>query len=219
MKLIYATFVVSVAFISLVKSQNIELWRSEPRNNIWLQRQADLTFSTSSTGTAAYTINIVDTNRYQQMDGFGGSLTDASCWLFHYRLSASKRAEVLGNLFGPGGINLSLLRQPIGSSDFAWEAWTFGDTPNNVDDFQLNNFYLWREDDYIRPVFDQAMRVNPGRIKLFASPWSPPAWMKTNKHLNGNIGILSDNYTFFTAIFFRILNNFIKLGISLPNGK
>lgn len=183
-------FVSSILTVMMtVKSQSIELWRSEPRNNVWLRRESDLMFTQIPSGSVPYTINIVDSTRYQQMDGFGGSLTDASCWLFYYRLTPAKRNEVLQNLFGPSGINLSLLRQPIGSSDFAWEAWTFGDTNNNVDDFQLNNFYLWREDAYIRPILNQALAVSPGRVKIFASPWSPPAWMKTRKHLNGNIGL------------------------------
>ena len=109
--------------IILVQSQRIEQWISQPRSNVFLSRAVDLTFSQSPVG-ASYNIAVDEAVRYQQMDGFGGSLTDASCWLFHYRLSAAKRAEVLGNLFGPVGINLSLLRQPLGASDFGWEAWT-----------------------------------------------------------------------------------------------
>lgn len=184
-KLLYILILGSIA---LARSQRIEVWKSEPRNGLFLSRQNDITFTSSSSSWSQYTLNVDDSVRYQQMDGFGGSLTDASCWLFYYRLSAAKRAEVLGNLFGPNGIYLSLLRQPLGASDFAWEAWTFDDTNNNADDWSLSNFYLWREDAYIRPILDQALQVSPGRIKLFASPWSPPAWMKTQKHLNGNTG-------------------------------
>lgn len=189
-----------LTLLAAAQSQRVEFWISQPQNNVWLQRQADLTFVTSTGGSSSYTIDVNEANRYQQMDGFGGSMTDASCWLFKYRLSASKRAEVLGNLFGSNGINLSLLRQPIGASDFGWEAWSLDDTTNNADDFALNNFYLWREDDYIRPMLDLALAVSPGRIKLFASPWSPPAWMKTNKHLNGNIG-LNKNESFWIIKF------------------
>lgn len=166
----------------------IEFWTSQPTKNIFLKREADLKFVPKSGNTTSYDINVNNDVKFQQMDGFGGSLTDASCWLLKYRLTPSKRNEILGKLFGSNGINLSLLRQPIGSTDFAWERWTLGDTKDNVDDFQLNNFYMWREDDYIRPMLDLALKVNPGRVKLFASPWSPPAWMKTQKHLNGNIG-------------------------------
>lgn len=109
-----------LSLVSVTFSQTIEYWISQPRNGVFLQRQADLTFSSTASGAVAYTLTVESNQRYQQMDGFGGSLTDASCWLFHYRMSAAKRAEVLGNIFGPAGINLSLLRQPLGSSDFAW---------------------------------------------------------------------------------------------------
>lgn len=83
---------------------------------------------------------------------------------------------------------MSLLRQPLGSSDFGWEAWTLDNTTTNSDDKDLKNFRLWRESAYIRPILAQALAINQGRIKLFATPWSPPAWIKTNKHLNGNVG-------------------------------
>ena len=122
------------------------------------------------------TITINQNIKHQKIDGFGASLTDASCWLLKYKLSPNKREEILEKLFGKDGINLSILRQPIGASDFNWEAWTYDDTSNNADDFNLNNFYLWREDDYIRPMLDMALNVSDGRIKIFASPWSPPGY-------------------------------------------
>lgn len=83
------------------------------------------------------------------------------------------------SLFGMDGINLSILRQPIGASDFNWESWTFDDVSNlnqSATDFDLRFFSLWRENDYIKPMLDMALSINPQNIKLFASPWSPPAW-------------------------------------------
>lgn|GEM_PF-1671969 len=165
----------------------VQVWLSNPNSNIWLMRQNDKSFSTSN-GNADYTININENVRYQIMEGYGASLTDSSCWLMYYKLTDVKRKEVMEKLFSPNGINISILRQPIGSSDFAWEMWTYDDTPNNVDDWNLTYFSLWREDAYIRPILNQAFNVNPGRIKIFATPWSPPAWMKTGKSLIGNVG-------------------------------
>lgn len=109
---------------------------------------------------------------------------------------------------------MSLLRQTLGASDFGWEAWSFADTNNNVDDFNLNSFALWREEAYIRPILTQALAVSPGRIKLFASPWSPPAWMKTNKHLNGNIGgsLRADCYAVYADYFVKYLKEYERMG-------
>ncbi len=169
--------------------ESVEVWLSVPSTSTMLVRQADIYFAADSV-VNNYTIIVNENTQYQQIDGFGGSLTDASCWLLKYKLTDQKRAEVMQDLFGLSGINISLLRQPIGASDFSWEAWTFDDTTNNTDDWSLSNFSLWREDAYIRPMLDMAYKVNSGRIKIFATPWSPPAWMRSNKGLYGDGGYL-----------------------------
>lgn len=78
----------------------------------------------------------------------------------------------------------------MGATDFSWSEWSLDDTTNNIDDFNLTGFGLWREDAYIWPILRQTLAVNPGRIKLFATPWSPPAWMKTKKDMIGAIGMV-----------------------------
>lgn len=176
-------------------SLRIELWISQPANNTYLTRidGGDLSFvqassSSTSSSPASYVINVNEGVKYQQIDGFGGSLTDASAWLFFYHLTPIKRIEILRKLFSSEGINLSLLRQPIGATGFAWNQFSFDDLANNLDDFSLSGFSLWREDAYMRPILDQALAVSPGRVKLFASPWSPPAWMRTNRSMIGSLG-------------------------------
>ena len=101
-----------------------------------LSRKADVQFS-STTGTANYNIRLDEDVTRQQMDGFGVSMTDASAWLMNYKLDNNKRAEVMERLFGTTGIGMSILRQPIGASDFNWEAYTYNDTWN---DTNLNDF-------------------------------------------------------------------------------
>jgi glucosylceramidase len=177
-----------------------------------LRQQTSLQFKKVSSSANVKEIKVNDLVKHQQMDGFGGSLTDASSWLLKYKLSDLKRAEVIAKLFGTQGINLSLLRQPIGSSDFGWEAWTFDDA--SVDDWSLKNFALWRENDYIRPILNLALNVNRGRIKLFASPWSPPAWMKTNRSMNGISGgtLRKECYDVYAEYFVKYIKENEKLG-------
>ena len=181
-----------LGLLAINKSTDIDLWISEPKNNIFLtQSSAGLKFmptSTANLSTVNYTINVNEGVKYQQMDGFGASLTDASSWLLFYHLSVSKRLEILRQIFGRDGIRLSLLRQPIGATDFAWNQWSFDDTTNNIDDFNMSSFSLWREDAYIRPILDQALAIDRGRVKLFATPWSPPAWMKSQKNMIATAG-------------------------------
>ena len=163
-------FVLLLVTALKAKCQNIEHWQSEPVLNSMLTQRASLNFG-PNVGNNPWTISINEQNKYQQIDGFGASLTDSSAWLIKYKLTDSKRKEVLESLFGASGIRMSLLRQPLGSSDFSWESWTFDDTSNNQDDFGLNNFAMWREDDYIRPMLNLSLDIDRGRIKLFASPW------------------------------------------------
>ncbi|WP_379128162.1 glycoside hydrolase family 30 beta sandwich domain-containing protein [Paenibacillus sp. sgz500958] len=148
--------------------------------NARLTRIGDKAFSSSS-GNADYTITVSEGTTYQQMDGFGVSLTDSSSWLLNYKLNATKRAEVMEKLFGYSGIGLSVLRQPIGSSDFAWSAYTYDDTAG---DTSLSQFTIGRDQPYIIPTVKAAIAKNPN-IKVFASPWSAPAWMKYSNALNG----------------------------------
>ncbi|WP_163192298.1 glycoside hydrolase family 30 beta sandwich domain-containing protein [Clostridium thermarum] len=193
-------------------SETVQVWLSNPNTGVWLQRQADTRFAADS-GINSYTITVDDSIKYQTMDGFGGSMTDASAWLMYYKLSSSKRAEVMNNLFGPNGINLSILRQPMGASDFSWEAWTYDDTTNNSDDWSLSNFSLWRENTYIRPMLDQAYNVNKGRIKIFATPWSPPAWMRSNRGLNGDGGYLRpEAYDTYADYFVKYIKAYAAMG-------
>lgn len=181
-----------LGLLAINKSTDIDLWISEPKNNIFLsQSSVGLKFTPTSTAnlsTVNYTINVNEGVKYQQMDGFGASLTDASSWLLFYHLSVSKRLEILRQIFGRDGIRVSLLRQPIGATDFAWNQWSFDDTTNNIDDFNMSSFSLWREDAYIRPILDQALAIDRGRVKLFATPWSPPAWMKSQKNMIATAG-------------------------------
>lgn len=176
--------------------QTVDIWLTDPDNNIWFVQQPSQSFSNYNETNSSYSINVTDTITYQTMDGFGASLTDSSCSLLKYQLTDLKRDEILKLLFTKNGIGLSLLRQPIGAPDFSRQAWSLDDTLNNTDDFNLNRFSLWHEDDAMRPILDAALNISQGRVKIFATPWSPPAWMKTGKNLFGAAGGTLRNDTF-----------------------
>lgn len=157
----------------MIVNSMVEFWQSDTKQKKMLVKKPSLNFTTDSSDIKNdYTIFVNPLVKYQKIDGFGASLTDSSAWLLNYRLTDGKRNQVIEQLFGPSGIRLSLLRQTMGSSDFAWEEWSFSDTQNNKDDFSLNSFSLWREDAYIRPMLNKALAASSGRIKIIASPWS-----------------------------------------------
>jgi glucosylceramidase len=126
------------------------------------------------------TITVDDTRKYQQMDGFGASLTDSSAWLLSHKLTDRQRKEALEKLFSPTkGIGLSVLRQPMGTSDFAIEDYSYDDLPAGETDPELKKFTIDRDRAYIIPILRETLAVNPN-LKIIASPWSPPGWMKTS---------------------------------------
>ncbi|RIX50944.1 glucan endo-1,6-beta-glucosidase [Paenibacillus nanensis] len=157
--------------------ESVEVWMTNETLSKALNREANVSFGPNS-GSNPLTIDVNENIRYQQMDGFGVSITDASAWLLTYRLSDAKRAEVYEKLFGYSGIGLSLLRQTIGASDFNWEIYSYNDTPN---DPNLTNFSISRDMPYIVPRVKQALNVNP-QLKVMAAAWSPPGWMKAGHY-------------------------------------
>jgi glucosylceramidase len=158
-----------------------------------LQAQPSVQFS-SGGQTTSLLITVEDTTSYQQMDGFGASLTDSSAWLIWNKLDASQQATLMQNLFSPtAGIGISFLRQPMGASDFSSVGnYSYDDMPPGETDPNLTNFSVVHDTAYIIPLLKQAITINPS-IKVMGVPWSPPAWMKTTGTMNGGEMITAYN--------------------------
>jgi len=129
------------------------------------------------------TIDIDQSITFQEIDGFGASVTESSAYLIYAFLTEQQRQSLMEGLFDPNvGIGLSYLRQPIGASDFRLSDYTYDDMPAGQTDYGLENFSIARDQAYIIPVLRQAVAINPN-IKIMGSPWSAPAWMKTSGQL------------------------------------
>ncbi|XP_014678234.1 PREDICTED: glucosylceramidase-like [Priapulus caudatus] len=91
--------------------------------------------------------------------------------------------NLLQSYFGETGIEYTIGRVPMGGCDFSTRKYTYDDTE---DDFMLSHFSLASEDlEYKIPVIKRALSMSRSPIPLYASPWSAPAWMKTNNDLAG----------------------------------
>ena len=103
-----------------------------------------------------------------------------------YRLSPAARDATMRSLFDPvHGDGLDYLRQPIGASDFvATAAYTYDDLPAGQTDYAQQHFSIAHDQAQILPLLRQSETLNP-RLQIVASPWSPPAWMKTGGSLIG----------------------------------
>jgi glucosylceramidase len=159
-------------------SVRIEVVESSEQLRESLQEKSPLQFG--SNRAPVLTINVNDSERYQQIDGFGASLTDSSAWLISQKLSEAQRRELLEMLFDPKkGIALRVLRQPMGASDFALEPYSYNDMPGGQQDPELKHFSVDHDKAYIIPILREALALNPD-LRIMGSPWSPPGWMKTS---------------------------------------
>ena len=119
----------------------------------------------------------------QTILGFGGSFDHATCENL-VKLPPERRQDVMEQLFHPRrGIGMNLMRVCIGTSDFTGVPYyTYDDVPAGETDPELTRFSIAKDRDQVIPVIKAARSVNPDLL-LYASPWSPPAWMKTSAAL------------------------------------
>ncbi len=171
-----------------------------------LAEQPSVTFAQAR--STAPTIVVDPGQTYQQMDGFGASITDSSASVL-YGLTPAARNTAMRSLFSHrDGIGVSFLRQPIGSSDFtaAAEHYTYDDVAPGATDLGLRHFSIKHDRAQVLPLLRQARSLNP-ELTVLATPWSPPAWMKTNDSLVG--GRLKDDPAIYDA-YARYLVKFVQ---------
>ncbi len=132
---------------------------------------------TPRTPTAKVEIELFPEKKLQRIDGFGGCFNELG-WEALLALSSEERRKVLEQLFSPEGANFTVCRVPIGASDYALSYYSYDDVP---EDFTLENFSIARDRYILIPFIKAAKEIRP-ELKLWGSPWSPPAWMKVNNH-------------------------------------
>lgn len=183
--------ILSVSAVSAQKAKEVVLWlTTADRSNLLARQPVSLHFQKSETHLPA--IEIDDKHSYQSMDGFGFALTGGSAQLL-IQMSVPQRKELLQQLFGTGAddIGVSYVRISIGSSDMNDHAFTYDDLPAGEADASLARFDLGPDSTTVVPVLQEILAINP-TIKILGSPWSAPAWMKTNDSLKG--GSLKPEY-------------------------
>ncbi|CAG0916919.1 unnamed protein product [Notodromas monacha] len=161
---------------------------------------------------AEFVISFSDSDTKQIFQGLGGSFTDAAA--FNYMaLSDDVKYHLVSSYYNPDvGINYVLGRVPMGGADFSWRLYTYLDTEN---DTELATFSLQEEDyDYKIPMIHDAMfATNRFYIKLIGSPWSAPAWMKTNNELYGQGKLKPEYYQIWADYFVRFLEEYFNVYI------
>ena len=162
----------------------------------------------------APTISIDPARSYQRIEGLGASITDSSA---HLVARSPHRDAIMRSLFDPrAGLGLSYLRQPMGASDFvAGPHYTYDDLPPGQTDYGMRHFSIAHDRAQILPLLRQALALNPS-LKVLASPWSPPAWMKTSGSLVGGRFIDDPrNYQAYARYFVRFVQDYQRAGVPI----
>lgn len=176
-------------------------------NEIFLLKELNSLHFSRTLGN--FTINIDTTSTFQSIDGFGAALTGSSAFLLR-NLSSHRRDSILRDLFDPvTGIGINYLRLTIGSSDFSIGLYSYCDTGN------INDFAIPQRDRLdLLPVLREILAINPS-MKILASPWSAPAWMKRNNSMLGGSLRGPEIYPDFAEYFVKYVKAFAAEGIHI----
>jgi glucosylceramidase len=194
---------------------------SGPAAQVWLttgdqlhllSRQADLQIR-STADASPVVIDVDEGTTYQEIVGFGAAMTDASAYLIQHKLGAQHDA-ILHELFGRNpGIGLSFIRVPMGASDFSTHDYSYDDMPAGQTDSTLAHFSIDEDRADKIPALKAALAINP-QLKLVASPWSPPAWMKTTGSLIKGT-LRPEFYDSFAKYFRKFIEGYTAEGVPI----
>jgi len=154
---------------------------------------------------------LVDTLRhFQTLEGFGGAFTEAAAVTWQ-KLSSTRQQEVLNNYFHTEqGHGYTLCRVHMNSCDFSLGNYAHVETPGDVD---LAGFNIERDRQALLPFIKAAQRVAKRPIKLLVSPWSPPAWMKSNGQMNNGGFLLPQFRQAWAQCFVRFIQAYANEGV------
>jgi len=171
------TTIVSILLIISLNSEaqykKIE-WVSTTENMPWVSEKGNLT----NNSPASSDVEIVLNKSLQTIEGFGACFNELG-WTSLNKLSEKDRDFIFKELFKPGfGAGFNICRMPVGANDFSRDWYSYDETEG---DFEMKSFNIRNDLQTLVPFVKEAQKYKPD-LKLWASPWSPPSWMKWNKH-------------------------------------
>ena len=172
MKNVFITILLCISIFSC-KQQEIEMVTSTEAESWLAVNNAAIVSQVESPDVI---INLA--SPLQTIDGFGTCFNELG-WTSLSFLTDADREAILKELFEPdSGANFTICRMPIGANDFSRDWYSYDETDG---DFAMDNFSISNDLETLVPFIKSAQKYNPS-LKIWASPWSPPTWMKYNKH-------------------------------------
>jgi glucosylceramidase len=191
----------------------VDFWLTKSDESVKLQKQQGiLAFGTSINQYPS--IEVDENSAYQTIDGFGYTLTGGSAEVINSLVSSQKQA-LIQELFGTGdnAIGVSYLRISIGASDLNASPFTYDDMPQGQTDPTLASFSLGPDMGNLIPLLKEILAINPN-IKILATPWSPPVWMKDNGNFVGG-SLQKTYYAAYAQYFVKYIQQMKAQGITI----
>ncbi|WP_228479131.1 glycoside hydrolase family 30 protein [Flavobacterium soyangense] len=196
-----------------ILTNEVDFWLTKADQSVKLQKQSSI-LAFGTTYNIYANIEVDDSQTFQTIDGFGFTLTGGSAEVIN-QLSTAKKQELLQELFGSASnsISISYLRISIGASDLNSTPFSYDDIPTGQTDVNLTNFSLTPDMTNLIPLLKEILVINPN-IKIMATPWSPPVWMKDN---NNSIGgsLQPQYYGVYAQYFVKYIQKMKAEGITI----
>jgi len=148
------------------------------------------------------------TKKFQSFLGIGGAITDASAEVFSI-LSAPVQSQFMNAYFGEGGINYNIVRTSIHSCDFGLGSHTYIEEGDSA----LTTFDIAPDRAKRIPMIKRAASMIGDNFVFYASPWSPPAFMKTNKNMLRGGSLLPKYYQTWANYFVKFIKAYEAEGL------
>lgn len=196
------------------QTEKADLWLTTLDKNSLLEKQEVDLVEKQKDSMNVVEVVIDTTTTYQEMDGFGYTLTGGSAMHIN-QMKDSAQTALLQELFGTGEdeLGVSYLRLSIGASDLDEKPFSYDDLSEGQTDVELESFSLAHDTLDVIPVLKEILQIAPD-IKILGSTWSPPAWMKDNKDTRGG-SLLKEYYPVYAQYFVKYIESMKKEGIDI----
>jgi glucosylceramidase len=195
-----------------VTGKEVKAYSTAENTNLRLSETGTLKFTQKGQPFENEVIVFVDPSKtFQSFLGIGAAITDASAETF-YKLTPAKQKEFMDAHFDPQkGIGYSVVRTNINSCDFSSDMYTYV----KEGDKELKSFDISHDKKYKIPMIKEAMKTKGGNMTLFASPWSPPSWMKDNNSMLQGGKLKKEFYNSWALYFTKFIKEYEKNGMPI----
>lgn len=202
------------SFAQVADQTEIEAWVTKPDRSMLFEKMNEKVFFSDKGRGRGIPIVIDESHSMQTIDGFGFALTGGSAGLM-MKMSPEARKALILDLFSSkdNHIGVSYIRLTIGASDMNSFVFSYDDLKEGQTDFKLEKFDLGQDKKDVIPVMKEILKISPD-IKILASPWSAPTWMKTNGKVKGG-GLKPECYQVYSQYFVKYIQEMKKEGITI----